>query len=93
MGSGARSGGVAILVHKSTQDVDAVDPPNLGQTRRCQPAVGGGHAKVDAPMGTGGVVAPYGAGQAAVGVTRIPPNLMLTVDLGEAGGTPASGDR
>src|SRR4051812_6266115 len=56
VGGRALSGRMAVLVHKSAQDVDAVDPPNLGEARRLRLTVGGGHAQVDAPMGPGGVV-------------------------------------
>ena len=51
MGSGAWSDGVAKLVHRSTQDVNAVDPPIWTRLQVPPAPVGGGYAKFDAPMG------------------------------------------
>jgi hypothetical protein len=72
MGRGVRSGRVAVLVDKSTQDVDAVDPPNLGQAGRCRLTVGGGYAKVNAPMGAGGVVVLHVDGEHLLQVAPVP---------------------
>ena len=55
-GSPVHSGRVAVLVDKSTEDVDALDPVNLRRARRGRLTVRGGHAQADAPMWSGGVV-------------------------------------
>jgi hypothetical protein len=67
-----RSGRVAVLVHKSTKDVDAVDPPNLGQAGRCRLTLCGGHAQINAPMGAGSVVMLHIDGQHLLEVAPVP---------------------
>jgi hypothetical protein len=47
---------MAVLVDKSAQDVNAFDPLNLRQVGWRRLSLGGGHSKVDAPMGAGAVV-------------------------------------
>jgi hypothetical protein len=70
MVKGVQSGCGAVLVNKSTKDVHSVDSPNLAEVGRCQLTVDGGHAKVDAPMGAGGVVVPHVDGEHLLEVPR-----------------------
>jgi hypothetical protein len=51
MDRGVPSGGVAILVDKSAQDVHPFDPFNLRHVGRHRLALCDGHAQVDASMG------------------------------------------
>src|SRR3954464_4337512 len=59
-------------MEKSTQNVNAVDPPNLCQAGRGRLTVGEGDAKVDAPMGTGGVVVLHVDGEHLLEVAPVP---------------------
>src|SRR3954467_2824147 len=59
-------------MEKSTQNVNAVDPPNLCQAGRGRLTVGEGHAKVDAPMGPGGVVMLHVDGEHLLEVAPVP---------------------
>jgi hypothetical protein len=72
MGPEVRSGRVAVLVDKSTQDVDAVDSPNLGQARRSRLTIRGGHAQADAPVRAAGVVMLHVLGQDTLQVVPVP---------------------
>jgi hypothetical protein len=80
------SGGVAILVDESTQDVDAINSPNLGQAGQCRLTVCGGYAQIDAAMGAGGVVVLHIDGEHLVELPPVPDQHPIKAHQQIAGG-------